>query len=140
MTRKSHQQVPIVAEALSFAYMTSPGPGGQNVNKVATAVRLRYDLALAGLPEPVRLRAERLAGRRLSRAGEIVILANRFRSQADNRRDALLRLMAILEAAWPAPAERRESRPGRGAVERRLSTKARRGAVKAARGPVSDDG
>lgn len=139
MHRKPNQTVPIVPEALSFQYLTSPGPGGQNVNKVATAVRLRYDLDASGLPEPVRLRAERLAGRRLSRTGEILILANRFRTQADNRRDALLRLMAILEAAWPAPVERRESRPGRRAVERRLSAKARRGAVKAARGPVSDD-
>lgn len=139
MRGRSAEPRHLAPEALRFESMTSPGPGGQNVNKVASAVRLRFDLDAAGLPEPVRLRAARLAGRRLTGKGQILIVANRFRSQADNRRDALFRLLSILQAAWPAPVERRATRPGRGATERRLSAKARRSVVKAARGPVPGD-
>jgi ribosome-associated protein len=136
--RRSHD-LPVAPAALTFETMTSPGPGGQNVNKVASAVRLRLDLAASGLPEPVQIRAARLAGRRLSRDGEILIVAHRFRSQADNRRDALLRLAALLEAAAHVPVERRETRPGRGAVQRRLVAKARRSSVKAARARIEAD-
>ena len=113
------------------SFVRSPGPGGQNVNKVATAVQLRFDLrASPSLPEAVRVRAERLAGRRLTKDGVLVITAARFRSQERNREDALARLVALLREATRAPATRKPTRPSAGAKRRRLDEKTRRGAVK----------
>ena len=113
------------------SFVRSPGPGGQNVNKVATAVQLRFDLRRSpSLPEAVRARAERLAGRRLTKDGVLVITAARFRSQERNREDALARLVALLREATRAPATRKPTRPSAGAKRRRLDEKTRRGAVK----------
>ncbi len=113
------------------SFIRSPGPGGQNVNKVATAVQLRFDLrASPSLPEAVRARAERLAGRRLTKDGVLVITAARFRSQERNREDALARLVALLQEAARRPTLRKPTRPGAGAKRRRLDDKTRRGAVK----------
>ncbi len=113
------------------SFIRSPGPGGQNVNKVATAVQLRFDLrGSPSLPEAVRARAERLAGRRLTKDGAVVITAARFRSQERNREDALARLVALLRAAARPPTPRKATRPGAGAKRRRLDDKARRGAIK----------
>ncbi len=113
------------------SFIRSPGPGGQNVNKVATAVQLRFDLRRSpSLPEAVRARAERLAGRRLSKDGVVVITAARFRSQERNREDALARLVALLREAARRPAPRKPTRPSAGAKRRRLDDKTRRGAIK----------
>ncbi len=112
-------------------FIRSPGPGGQNVNKVATAVQLRFDLrASPSLPEAVRTRAARLAGRRLTKDGVVVITAARFRSQERNREDALARLVALLRAAARPPTPRKATRPSLGAKTRRLDDKTRRGAIK----------
>ncbi len=113
------------------SFIRSPGPGGQNVNKVATAVQLRFDLRRSpSLPEEVRARAQRLAGRRLSKDGVVVITAARFRSQERNREDALARLVALLRKAARPPVPRKPTRPSAGAKRRRLDDKTRRGAIK----------
>ncbi len=113
------------------SFIRSPGPGGQRVNKVSTAVQLRFDLRRSpSLPEVVRARAERLAGRRLSKDGVVVITAARFRSQERNREDALARLVALLRKASRRPAPRKPIRPSAGAKRRRLDDKTRRGAIK----------
>ena len=107
------------------------GPGGQNVNKVSTAVQLRFDLRRSrSLPPDVRARAEGLAGKRLTKDGVIVITAARFRGQEQNRDDALGRLVALLQQAASRPAPRRATRPTLGSKKRRLDTKTRRGAIK----------
>ena len=113
------------------SFIRSPGPGGQNVNKVATAVQLRFDLRRSpSLPEEVRARAERLAGRRLTKDGVVVITAARFRSQERNREDALARLVALLREAARPPVPRKPTRPSAGAKRRRLDDKTRHGAIK----------
>ncbi|RWO23961.1 alternative ribosome rescue aminoacyl-tRNA hydrolase ArfB [Mesorhizobium sp.] len=122
-------------------FIRSSGPGGQNVNKVATAVQLRFDAANApGLSERVRERTIRLAGQRATKDGVIIIEAGRFRTQEQNRADARARLAELVaRAAEPPPPPRKKTRPSKGAVERRLKTKAGRGTIKKLRGRVDDD-
>ena len=113
------------------SFVRSSGPGGQNVNKLSTAVQLRFDVRGAStLPEEVRERLARLAGRRLTRAGVLVISAQRHRTQERNRADARARLIELISRAAVAPSPRRATRPGAGVRERRLASKKRRGAVK----------
>ncbi|RWF91088.1 MAG: aminoacyl-tRNA hydrolase [Mesorhizobium sp.] len=122
-------------------FIRSSGPGGQNVNKVATAVQLRFDAANApGLSEHVRERTIKLAGQRATKDGVIVIEAGRFRTQEQNRADARARLAELVaKAAEPPPPPRKKTRPSKGAVERRLKTKAGRGTIKKLRGRVDDN-
>jgi ribosome-associated protein len=121
-------------------FILASGPGGQNVNKVASAVQLRLDLRrLSALPESVRLRAERLAGHRLTQDGILVITARRFRTQERNRRDALDRLIALLREAAVEPTLRRRTRPSAASRERRLQQKARRADLKTKRRPGPDE-
>ncbi|CAH2395109.1 alternative ribosome rescue aminoacyl-tRNA hydrolase ArfB [Mesorhizobium escarrei] len=122
-------------------FIRSSGPGGQNVNKVATAVQLRFDAANApGLSERVRARTIKLAGQRATKDGVIVIEAGRFRTQEQNRADARARLAELIaRAAEPPPPPRKKTRPSKGAVERRLKSKAGRGTIKKLRGRVDDD-
>ena len=116
---------------LEFVYIRSPGPGGQNVNKVASAVQLRFHAAESTLlDEWARVRFATLAGRRLSRDGWLVLSAHRHRTQEGNRRDALARLAELITAARERPKPRRATKPTRGSRERRLEGKKQRTAVK----------
>jgi ribosome-associated protein len=128
----------IRAEDLTETFVRSSGPGGQNVNKVATAVQLRFDAAHApGLSDRVRVRAIKLAGQRATKDGIIIIEAGRFRSQEQNRADARARLTALVaKAAEPPPKPRKKTKPSRGAIERRLKAKTGRSTVKKLRGRV----
>ena len=113
------------------SFIRAAGPGGQNVNKVSSAVQLRFDLrGSPSLPDEVRERAERLAGKRLTKEGVLVITANRFRTQERNRDDALARLVELLQQAALRPTPRRPTRVSRAVKRRRLDTKAKRGALK----------
>lgn len=121
-------------------FIQASGPGGQNVNKVATAVELRFDVARSpALSAAVRERLAVLAGRRLSGDGVLVIFAQRFRSQARNREDARTRLAELLRAAATPPKVRRATRPTRAAKERRLENKRRTATRKQTRGPSGWD-
>ncbi len=117
------------------SFIRSSGPGGQNVNKLATAVQLRFDVRRSpSLTDEVRARLERLAGKRLTREGVLVITAQNHRTQERNRADALERLVALIRQAAVRPLPRRPTKPTKASRKRRLEAKKRRGGIKALRG------
>jgi ribosome-associated protein len=121
------------------SFITASGPGGQNVNKVATAVQLRLDVFALRLPPEVFARLKQLAGSRMTSAGQVVLTARRFRTQEANRADARERLVELVEEACNLPVKRAKSRLNRVGKVERLKGKKLRGAVKAGRGKVNFD-
>ncbi len=134
-----HVEIP--DRELSLSFVRASGPGGQNVNKVASAVQLRFDLAAStALSEPVKIRLRSLAGRRLTDDGAILIIARNHRTQEQNRREAGERLQQLIERALVPPKPRRPTKPTRASRERRLDSKSRQQRTKNLRGKVRWDG
>lgn len=132
------EDVVIPPEALSEKFLAATGPGGQNVNKVATACQLRVDVFRLGLPPHAYDKLKSLAGSRMTAAGELVITARNHRTQEANRDDARRRLAELIAAAHVRQAKRRPTKPSRAAKAKRVEAKKGRGAVKAKRGRVTD--
>jgi ribosome-associated protein len=125
---------------LDESFIRSSGPGGQNVNKLSTAVQLRFDVRRSpSLPDEVRTRLERLAGKRLTRDGVLIITAQNHRTQERNRADALDRLIALVGQAAVRPVPRRATKPTKASRRRRLESKKRRSGIKALRGGPSHE-
>ena len=133
-------QIQIDESEIEESFVRSSGPGGQNVNKVSSAVQLRFDIRHSpSLPAEVRRRAERLAGKRLTKEGVIVLIAQSHRAQERNRADALERLLELLREATIRPKPRRPTRPTLASKTRRLESKTRRATVKRHRGTPDED-
>ena len=133
------EDVVLPEDALSESFLAATGPGGQNVNKVATAVQLRLDVFKLGLRPDVYERLKRIAGGKLTAAGELLVTARRYRTQDANRTDARARLARMIADAHIVQAKRRRTRPSKAAKAKRIDKKVQRGAVKRGRGKVELD-
>ena len=131
--------IPALERYIEERFVRSSGPGGQNVNKVATAVELRFDVEASDLPGPVKDRLRTLAASRLTADGKLLIDSRAYRTQARNREAARERLLALIDRARREPRKRRATRPGAAAREQRLQSKKRRSTIKALRTRRGED-
>ncbi len=126
--------ISLKSSELKFTYIRAPGPGGQNVNKLATAVRLRFNVITSpSLPEAVRTRLIALAGNQLNQRGDLIIKATRFRTQERNKQDALTRLQQLIRRAATPRKKRKKTRPTASSMQKRLTTKKHQAKIKALR-------
>ena len=132
------EDVQVPEDALSESFLAATGPGGQNVNKVATAVQLRVDVFKLGLHPQAYERLKQIAGSRMTSAGELLITARKYRTQDANRQDARARLAQMIAEAHIVQAKRKATRPSRAAKAKRVDVKKQRSAVKQGRGKVTD--
>lgn len=131
--------VAIREDEIEIEFVQASGPGGQNVNKVATSAQLRFDVRNSpSLPEDVRARLSRLAGKRLTAEGILIIEAKRYRSQEQNRQDAIQRLVELIRKAAEKPKVRRRTKPSQASIQKRLEEKRRRGEIKRQRRQIED--
>ncbi len=133
-----HPRFTVPPEEVEFSAIRAQGAGGQNVNKVSSAVHLRFDIAASSLPEAIRERLLQLGDQRISKDGVVIIKAQKFRSLEKNRADALRRLEDLIAGIAVPPKQRRPTRPTRASVAKRMDDKARRATVKAQRGKVCE--
>lgn len=129
-----NERLSIPIDEVEFAAIRAQGPGGQNVNKVASAIHLRFDITASSLPDAVKQRLLSKQDSRVSNDGVVIIKAQNHRSQDKNRSEALARLVELIDAACQAPRKRIPTRPSRASKQKRLETKKRRGSLKKLRG------
>ncbi|MEO8740041.1 MAG: alternative ribosome rescue aminoacyl-tRNA hydrolase ArfB [Casimicrobiaceae bacterium] len=134
-TKSKHGHVIVEAEA-EWTAIRAQGGGGQNVNKVSSAIHLRFDIPASSLPEVIKTRLLASGDQRITPAGIVIIKAQRYRTQERNRADALIRLQDLVDAAAHVPPMRRPTKPTRGSQQRRVDSKVKRGRIKATRGKL----
>lgn len=138
MSLNISNQVSIPSREIEFQAIRAQGAGGQNVNKVSSAIHLRFDINASSLPDIYKERLGRLSDQRITADGVIIIKAQRFRSQEKNRDDALQRLQSLVRSVATTRKTRRPTKPSRNSQKRRVDSKTRRGKTKSLRGPVKD--